>query len=89
MLPSTYPTTTKTTRMGKRRKTEGTKENNMETGIQNLLKHIERKERIPEEEQKENIKRILKGINYKWGEMSCPAEAYQLIMEKRKGTAMR
>ena len=47
----------------------------MESGIQNLLKHIERGKQIPEEEQKENIKRILKSINSKWGEMSCPAEA--------------
>ena len=54
----------------------------MELAIQNLIKHIERKENLSGEEQKERIKKILKEIKYEWGETQCPEEAYQLIMEE-------
>ena len=84
MISRKYPTTTKTARMEKRRNNKRNKRE--QRGIRNtkpLTTHRKGKQ-IPEEEQKENTRRILKGINFKWGEMSCPAEAYQLIMGKKK-----
>ena len=87
MLSGMCPTITKTTRMGRGRNNRRNERG--EHGTRNTKPpKAHRKGNTPTRRRTEReYKKILNGIKYNWGEMSCPEEAYQLIMEKRRRTA--